>query len=335
VFGAYDTQGRFTGIDPNQDLSSELLSIKQEIPGSYFLETGESNSIYLPNTGTYTFVVKGLDAGPASMEVSTFAEASTTLAALFKDFEVSDSFSGSFTLESQAPKDVQLTVDTDGDGDTDYILDSDLKKKPLTIRAKNKTVLLGAPIPELNADLIGFVGADTAVNSVTGSASCTTSATVASPVGNYSIECAVGTLTSERYEFTTFESGTLAITYPWGGFLQPIDDPVATPNISPSVFKGGSTVPVKFKLRDTNGNLVQATALPQWLTPARGAPLTGTIDEPVYSDPATTGTEYRLDPTNSQYIYNWKTKGFTPGYWYKVYAMLDDGTIKSVMIGLK
>lgn len=134
---------------------------------------------------------------------------------------------------------------------------------------------------------------------------------------------------------TTLSPGTLTVTYPWSGFLQPIDDPAATSGISPSIFKAGSTVPVKFKLKNAAGQLIQATILPEWLTPTRGTALAGSVDEPVYSDPASTGNMYRWDSANQQYIYNWKTSKSDAGYWYKVYVKLDDGTIKSVMVGLR
>jgi hypothetical protein len=57
------------------------------------------------------------------------------------------------------------------------------------------------------------------------------------------------------------------------------------------------------------------------------------VDELVYSDPATSGNTYRWD--GNQYIYNWSTKGLAAGYWYRIYAQLDDGTTQWVTIGLR
>ena len=48
-------------------------------------------------------------------------------------------------------------------------------------------------------------------------------------------------------------------TYRFDGFLQPINDTTYHPEQSPSVFKGGSTVPVKFQLKKADGTIIQAT----------------------------------------------------------------------------
>jgi hypothetical protein len=94
-------------------------------------------------------------------------------------------------------------------------------------------------------------------------------------------------------------------------------------------------VPVKFKLKDANGAIVQATVLPQWLPPVRGGTLLGNVDEPVYSGPATVGVVFKWDVTAQQYIYNWKTQKTDAGYWYRISTQLEDGSLRSVRIGLK
>jgi hypothetical protein len=123
------------------------------------------------------------------------------------------------------------------------------------------------------------------------------------------------------------------------GFLQPINDTshptVCGAGCVASIFKGGSTVPVKFQLKMPDGTIVQAGSLPQWLTPQRGSPTTAPIDESVHSDPATSGTSYRWDSTSQQYIYNWSTKGATVGYYYRISVILDDGQTYTVDVGLR
>src|SRR5205807_569843 len=47
---------------------------------------------------------------------------------------------------------------------------------------------------------------------VTGTASCSSSATMASPVADYSITCTIGGLLSGNYSFTFFAPGTLHVT---------------------------------------------------------------------------------------------------------------------------
>jgi hypothetical protein len=59
------------------------------------------------------------------------------------------------------------------------------------------------------------------------------------------------------------------------------------------------------------------------------------VDESSYSDPATSGIFFRWDNITQQYVYNWSTKGLATGYWYRIYAKLEDGTIQSVVVGLR
>ena len=78
-------------------------------------------------------------------------------------------------------------------------------------------------------------------------------------------------------------------------------------------------MPVKFQLKDVNGTPVQAATAPLWLAPPAGMNDGG----------------YKWDSSAKQYVYNWNTKGFAVGSWYKISAQLDDGNIYSVTIGLR
>jgi len=113
------------------------------------------------------------------------------------------------------------------------------------------------------------------------------------------------------------------------------NDTTYNPTQTLSVFKGGSTIPVKFQLKNASGTPLQASSAPQWLTPQKLNALTATTTELLYTDPASTGTTYSWDTTDKQYHYNWKTKEVTPGYWYRIFARLDDGTVQSVIVGLR
>ena len=54
-----------------------------------------------------------------------------------------------------------------------------------------------------------------------------------------------------------------------------------------SIFKAGSTVPVKFEIHRADGTAVSPNSAPQWLTPVKGSPLSAAVDESAYSLPAT------------------------------------------------
>lgn len=132
-------------------------------------------------------------------------------------------------------------------------------------------------------------------------------------------------------------TGTFTVTvhFQWKGFTQPVNDPAAQAGQPVSVFKAGSTVPVKFQLTAPDGTVLQAPADPGWLTPARGSAMTLSVGEAVYADAATTGTSFRWDPDAQQYIYNWKTTPDMAGYYWQIGVRLPVGTTHYVTVGLR
>jgi hypothetical protein len=216
-----------------------------------------------------------------------------------------------------------------------------VNKALLTVTADDKTKIQGAPNPTFTASYSGFVnGENLGSSGVSGSPSLTTTATQGSSAAGspYAITAAVGTLAANNYSFN-FVDGKLTITYDFSvasgaGFLQPINytaHQVLDTNVS--TFKAGSTVPVKFVLKDANGNVVQAASPPQWLTPVKGSATTQPVDESVYTDPATNGTVYQWD--GSKYQYNWASPKNGNGYYWRIGVKLDDGQTYYVNISLR
>lgn len=128
---------------------------------------------------------------------------------------------------------------------------------------------------------------------------------------------------------------TVVVKYRFDGFLQPINDTAHQIGQDVSVFKAGSTVPVKFQLKRADGTVVRANAEPIWSIPVKGLPMNAAIDEGVYTLAPTSGLTYRWDSIDQQYIYNWSTKGLEAGYWYHISASLDDGSAYTVTVGLR
>jgi hypothetical protein len=173
-----------------------------------------------------------------------------------------------------------------------------------------------------------------AADALSGLASQSCGALATNTVGPKSVTCTATDLAGN----TNSKAVSYNFMYRFDGFLQPINDTAHTtycgsPCVA-SIFKGGSTVPVKFQLKDANGNVVQSASLPVWITPVKGGSTSASIDESVYSDPATSGTTYRWDGV-SQYIYNWSTKGFATGFYWRIGLTLDDGQTYYVYIGLR
>jgi hypothetical protein len=180
--------------------------------------------------------------------------------------------------------------------------------------------------------VLGSVPAATCTATDTGSgmASCTVAVT-GGPSGG------AGTFTwtataKDKAGNVTVLTGTYQVTYRFDGFLQPINDTAHQVGATTSIFKAGSTVPVKLQLRNAAGQVVQPATAPVWLTPVKGSSTTLPVDESVYTGSADSGSTYRLD--TDQWIYNWKTGSAGGSYW-RIGVRLDDGQTYYVNIGLR
>jgi pimeloyl-ACP methyl ester carboxylesterase len=333
----YDSEGRHTGI------STTTGEIDEEIPGTYYSEFGDVKYVFTDASTTSHIVMNGYATGTFTLNIEELQGDTLIASTTFKDIPTTPDTTVTLTVQSDITTVGTMNVDVDADGALDFILTPRLNdtvtpqnpKIPLTVTASNKTIFLGTSIPMLTATLSGFQNGDIATSTTSGTAFCTTTATSGSPVGTYPITCTIGTLVSDKYDFATFVTGTLTIIYKWSGFTQPINDTAYNPSQSLSVFRGGSTVPVKFQLKHANGTPVRSATSPTWLTPQKLSPMSASIDEPIYSIPATSGTTYHYDELAQQYVYNWSTKGLAIGYWYRIYAKLEDGNIYSVVVGLR
>ena len=112
----------------------------------------------------------------------------------------------------------------------------------------------------------------------------------------------------------------------FGGVQQPVN-----PDGS-SIFKLGSTVPVKFRLTDAGANPV-AGAIAKIDVAKIDNDVDGTFVEAVSTAAATTGNLFR-EAGDGQYTFNLSTKALSTGDW-RVKVTLDDGTSYTVRISLK
>ena len=125
---------------------------------------------------------------------------------------------------------------------------------------------------------------------------------------------------------TATQTATFSVLYHFTGFLPPI------PNDGSGLFKLGSNVPVKFQLTDAAGASVSNAIANLTVQMFSGSALTGTPIDATPPGSADTGNLFRFDGT--QYIYDLSTKPFATGTW-QVQARLNDGTVHTVLIGLK
>ncbi len=142
------------------------------------------------------------------------------------------------------------------------------------------------------------------------------------PIGTTTVQC--GAIDVSGVPFSA--SFTVTVGYRFIGFYQPLNDPISALNPM-SVFKGGSTIPVKFALAYANGASILDTAASSIAT-ACGATISlsrtsGTappVDEVVTSSTPNTGSCFRYDATSHQFIFNLGTKGLTAAALYELKA---------------
>ncbi|MDD5720886.1 MAG: hypothetical protein PHT16_00335 [Candidatus Pacebacteria bacterium] len=116
ILGVYDQLGNFTGIDPNQDLSANVLSIKENIPGSTFLYTSGSQNIFLPKVGNYNFIYKGDGNGPTTVAIENFTADVATPIVSYTDIPTTSSTAATFTVQSATPENTTIKLDVNGEG---------------------------------------------------------------------------------------------------------------------------------------------------------------------------------------------------------------------------
>ncbi len=179
------------------------------------------------------------------------------------------------------------------------------------------------PVVNPNPVLLGGTATASAVagDALSGVASQSCAPVATGSVGPKSVTCTA----TDNAGNTATKAASYGVIYRFDGFLQPVNDTAhqTCPSCPTSIFKGGSTVPVKFALRDANGNIVLGAGTALWIAPQQGGATNAAIDEGVYGDPATPGAAYQL--SGSQYIYNWSTKGYATNYFWRIGVALDDG----------
>ncbi len=114
------------------------------------------------------------------------------------------------------------------------------------------------------------------------------------------------------------------------GFLQPIN----TPPQGQSVFKIGSTIPVKFQLFLADSVTPVSTAVATIQVNRVSNSVPSNVNETVTSTVPNQGITFRYDVVSQQYIFNLGTKGWTSGT-YQITALLNDGSNITVNVGAR
>jgi hypothetical protein len=149
ILGAYDSHGNFTGVYPKQDLSGAYLYVEENIPGSSFTASGDTQSLYLPKEGTYTFVYKGTGTGPTTIKVENFSDDTLFPVSAYVDIPTTPNTSATFSIDSASLQESSIQVDQNGDGQTDTYVAPDGKALSLVELIVNlKTAVNGISFPK-------------------------------------------------------------------------------------------------------------------------------------------------------------------------------------------
>jgi hypothetical protein len=143
------------------------------------------------------------------------------------------------------------------------------------------------------------------------------------PLGTTQVDCSASDKAGNKAPVASFK---VTVTYSWSNVLQPIN-----PNGS-SIFKLGSTVPVKFKLTGDSAAITNANA--KLYVAKIDSGIAGAELEASSTAAADSGNTFRYDATNAQYIFNLGTKGLGEGT-FRLRIDLGDGTHNTVLISLK
>jgi lysophospholipase L1-like esterase len=152
------------------------------------------------------------------------------------------------------------------------------------------------------------------------------------PTGSPSISTAtVGTKISsgtavDNVGHMTSQTCSTAVQYAYGGIQQPVNGDGS------SIFKQGSTVPVKFSLTDANGQPISGVTATLDVAKLTNA-IEGTFVEAASNGAANDGNLFRPNGSGS-YIFNLGTKPLSAGTW-SLRITLDDGTTYRTHISLR
>jgi hypothetical protein len=212
--------------------------------------------------------------------------------------------------------------------------------KPLTVTANSFNKLLGATYTFLGSEFgTGAMVAGDSVTSVTlASPGAAAGATVAAPGPNYAIvpSLAVG-MGLSNYAIS-YANGTMTVVYATTGMClgspgHQVQQPL---NIDgTSVVKKGSTVPVKFRVCDANGNSVGTAGVVTnfHLVQIIDTLATNTVNEEPSS--TTPDAAFRWSPSDQQWIFNLSTRNLVNGKTYVYRITLNDESTINFQFGTK
>ncbi len=317
-----DSQGRTTGFDGTQ-------IIKEEIPFSRYDRDADGGVIFFPQnqyryrviatgTGTYGFRVEFTQ----NDILRTFYATNIPIILggvheYLIDWDALD----------RGGRGVTVLVDTNGDGIVDRTVRSDgtlteINPPAISIVSPSGDYLLNATTTaQFSAtDVSGIATLNATLN---GTPIINGQQITLTKSGVNMLE--VVAMDNEGNTATT--TSAFNVFYTTGGFLPPIKSDGS------GVYNQGRTLPVKFTLRDANGNTIPSV-LAQLYVAKISDSVVGGDEIPLSTSAADTGNQFRYDSSGQQYIFNLSTGTMSPGTW-QLKAVLDSGQSVTTIVSIR
>jgi 6-phosphogluconolactonase (cycloisomerase 2 family) len=202
-----------SAVDPNTANNSASSNITGTQPAATTLTVSPASGPFGGSTLLSATLKKKSDNSPAVGETINFFLNRASVGSALTDANGVATLTAS--LGTLTPGTYSGAIIATFTGDANFATSSGsaaltVTKSVLTVTANNASRTYGDPNPTFTYAISGFVNGDT-ISVVSGSPSCTSTATASSPVGTYPIVCAQGTLAAANYTFA-FVPGSLTVT---------------------------------------------------------------------------------------------------------------------------
>ena len=163
------------------------------------------------------------------------------------------------------------------------------------------------------------------LNSVTQSAAIQTG-------GNFSSSFATGSLPAGQYSIAYSYAGDVNFNPASGSGTLTVGYGVVALYDQMKVHQSGSTIPIKLKITDANGNNLSAAGL---IVTAVGISLVSTSVYGPVEDSGNSNPDNNFRFTSDSYTYNLQTTGFATGVYYLYFTVGADPTVHTVQFQIK
>jgi hypothetical protein len=140
---AYDYLGNHTGIVNNPDTTSDMDFVESSIPNSSYEEVGEGKYIYVDGTDNPTVRLQGLGSGTFTLNISSTDNSGDVTESNFVDIPTNSNMEGRVIVSATS---TVLSIDVEGDGLNDVIIDSNVEIDPVSYLTIMKKTLNGFDI---------------------------------------------------------------------------------------------------------------------------------------------------------------------------------------------